>query len=114
MKKTFSLLIFLLSILLIINLTRDIYRLYRVRERIENTGEKLAQVEQENQELKEQKKYYQSDEFLEKEIRDKLQMSKPGEQIVLLPQNIGQKENGEEVEEKQEKQTWQKWLELFL
>jgi cell division protein FtsB len=114
MKRTLSLLIFLLSILLIINLSRDIYRLYRVKERIEQTGEKLEKVEQENRQLKDKKEHYRSEDFIEKEIRDKLQMAKPGEKIVILPQNIGQEEKKEKTEEEIEKQTWQKWLDLFL
>ena len=100
--------------MLIINLSRDIWRLYQVGGRVEQTEEKLVEAEEENKQLKEKKEHYSSEDFLEKEIRDKLQLAKPGETIVILPQNIGHEQKEENIKEEQEKQTWQKWLDLFL
>ncbi|PIS08798.1 hypothetical protein COT75_04945 [Candidatus Beckwithbacteria bacterium CG10_big_fil_rev_8_21_14_0_10_34_10] len=121
-NKRLSLLVFFLSFILIINLSRDVWRLYNSEERITKSQENLAKLKEENRELEELNKHYQSDEFLEEQIRNKLQMAKKGETIIILPEEISQgristsyegikKDTFEGKEEN--KQNWQKWLELF-
>lgn len=107
-------LIVLVGILLIFNLTRDIRRLLKASDQIKLAENQVRELEKENQQLEEKKEYYQSPEFIEEQARDKLNMAKPGETIVILPQNL------EEVLGKTKKVTppelpnWQKWWKLFF
>ena len=119
-NKTLSFVFFSLSIVLIINLGRDIFRLIKSEERVARGEEKLGEIEQENSDLKKTKEYYKSDQFLEEQIRNKLQMAKPGEKVLILPEElqegtgVGEESSfGEMAEDKGELANWQKWLELF-
>lgn len=121
-KKIISYLVFIFALLLIVGLIKDSWRLMHADERIKETKEKLARLKEENKQLLEKLDYYQSNEFLEEQIRNKLQMAKPGETILILPEEI----NGKRLEEaltssgqlvdsvvKEELANWQKWLRLF-
>jgi len=119
-NKILSFCFLIISLLLIVNLIRDVRRLIQAEERIVKTEESLAQIKEENEEFKKEKEYYQSEAFLEEQIRTKLQMAKPGETILILPEEIigenppaggGKVEEVEETEE--EFANWQKWLALF-
>lgn len=113
-NKIFSFLPLLISFVLGFNLGRDIWRLKKAEKRIFEAEQRLGEVKKENDDLEKQKEYYQSEQFLEEQIRDKLQMAKEGEKIVILPQEIiegGMEQDGETGEE--EKENWGKWLELF-
>ena len=118
-NKTLAFFVLLISFILIINLGRDIWRLIKAEERLIQTEKKLEQVKQDNKELKEIKERYQSDAFLEEQIRNKLQMAKPGEKIIILPETITQGEISSfsdqlvDAEERREAANWEKWLALF-
>ena len=99
-NKTLSFCFLIVSFLLIINLIRDVKGLIQAEQRIVKTEERLAQVKEKNERVKKEKEYYQSDAFLEEQIRTKLQMAKPGETILILPEEIDeiQVDKVEEVE----------------
>lgn len=98
---------------LVINFSRDIIRLLKNRERIDQAKEKLQKTETEHQQLKMQKNSFQTEEFIEREARNKLFMGKEGEVVVLLPEELKALEEEKlEVEEK-ELSIWRQWLELF-
>ena len=75
----------------------------------------LGLVVLKNQDLKKTKEFYQSDAFLEEQIRNKLQMAKPEEKIIILPEAIvnTQSEQLEESEQLEQLANWEKWLRLF-
>ena len=83
---------------------------------IEKTKVKIGKVEAENQKLAEQLEITQSEEFMEKQLRDKLGLAREGEIILVLPEaDIVRKlspQIPEEIEEKP-KPNWQKWMDLF-
>ncbi len=116
-NKSLAFFVLLISLILIINLGRDIWRLIRVEERLVQAEKKLEQVKNENQDLKKTKEFYQSDAFLEEQIRNKLQMAKPGEKIVILPEAISEEKASHSAEATRDKDketaNWQKWLGLF-
>ena len=116
-NKSLAFFVLLISFILIINLSRDIWRLIKAGERLVQAEKKLEQVKEENQDLKKTKDFYQSDAFLEKQIRNKLQMAKPGEKIVVLPERLQEGSGEEEVKEgekvNEEMANWEKWLALF-
>ena len=116
-NKIFVFCFLIFSFTLIINLGRDIHRLVKVGERVVKVKEKLEQAKEENEELRNTKKYYQSDAFLEEQIRNKLQMAKSGETVLILPPVLTEEKASaftEAAEDKEEElENWEKWLRLF-
>ena len=113
-RRLVTYLIFIFIILLIVGLIKDIWQLSHADDRVKQVEEKLAKAKQEKQEFNDKLKYYQSEEFLETQIRDKLQMVKPGETIVVLPEEITN--TSDEIKppkDMKELSNWQKWLKLF-
>lgn len=113
-KKAIQIVIIIIGISLIVNLTRDILRLLKTGGRIEQAENRLEETKGENKQLSEKKQYYASEEFIEETARDKLNMARSGETIVVLPPNlaevVGRKEKGAQPE----LPNWQKWWDLFF
>lgn len=114
-RRLVTYLIFIIVIMLIVSLVKDIWQLSHAGDRVKQTEEKLAKAKQEKQELNDKLKYYQTEEFLESQIRDKLQMNKPGETIVVLPEGLIADASDEIKPQKDagELSNWQRWLKLF-
>lgn len=115
-KRLLNLVILIIGIGLIINLSRDILRLLRSGDQIKQAEAKLKELDKESQQLKELREYYQSDEFIEEEARNKLNMARPGETVVILPPNIGELvgQAGEEVSRGDQLPNWKRWWRLFF
>ena len=101
---------------LVSSLVKSINRIKIGDSVIEKTKVKIEKAEVENQKLAEQLKITQSEEFMEKQLRDKLGLAREGEIILVLPEaDIVRKlspQSPEEIEEKP-KPNWQKWMDLF-
>lgn len=112
--KWVQILIILVGISLIVNLSRDILRLLRSADELRLAAQKVEKLQKESEGLAQKKEYYQSESFIEEEARNKLNMAKVGETVVILPPNL------EEVIGKKENQltkplsNWYQWLNLFL
>ncbi len=113
-NRTVQTIIIVGGIFLIFNLFRDILRLIRASEQIKLAEKKVEELEKETEELRHKREYYKSKDFIEEQARNKLNMAKPGEIIVILPPNIeevlGQ---GKEFSPPQ-LPNWKKWWQLFF
>lgn len=109
--------ILIFQIVLIGSLIRGIQLSGRSGERVDLLQEKKRQLEEENAKLKEDIAYVQSDYYIEKVAREELQKAKPGEQVVILPDNrteyIVPSDQGEN-EEKRQLANWEKWWILLV
>lgn len=115
MKNKFvQLVIFTAGIVLIINLSAGIRRLLGAFDQIKVARQKVVQLEEEKQLLSEKKKYYQSEEFIEEEARNKLNMARLGETIIILPPNLEQVLGQNKVERTPPLPNWQRWWKLFF
>lgn len=112
-KKFFSWIFLIINLLFIVNLIREIVWLSKAGERIKKTQNRFESLRQENFYLKQEKAYRESDEFAEKQIRDKLGMAKPEEYVVLLPREAKSKLEDAEESEK-ELANWRRWYNLFF
>ena len=90
---------------------------FKIRERrkellsqIETVEKEIQNVEKKNQELKAGISESQTEDYLEKEAREKLGLKKPGEEVVAI-KKIQSEEK--QKEQKEEKSLWQKILEFF-
>ncbi len=116
MKPFFSILISVVSLFLILNFSRELINLSQAGNRLEEIREDVKKLRFKNWQLKQEVDYRKTDEFLEKEIRDKLGMARKGETVVILPQEKIEKIASQAAAEKKERQLsiWRQWLELFL
>jgi len=90
---------------------------FKIRERrkellsqIETVEKEIQNVEKKNQELKAGISESQTQDYLEKEAREKLGLKKPGEEVVAI-KKIQSEEKP--TEQKEEKSLWQKFLEFL-
>lgn len=113
-KRLIHLVILIASIGLIINLSRDIPRLLGAGDQVELAERRLQELEEDHQKLLTKREYYQSEEFVEKEARDKLNMSRPEETVVILPPDVGQLLGQSERKSMPEITNWEKWWALFF
>lgn len=104
---------FLLTIFglyLIVSFSKDLLDLRQKGENISNNQLKLDQSIKENLELKKQLDEVKTPEFIEREARNKLGMSKPGEVVVILPKDLGLKKS---TDEERDIPNWKKWANVF-
>lgn len=101
--------ILVVGIIIIVNLSRSLFDLLKKDEVIDKTKNRLEKVEQENNDLKDKLSEVQSKDFVEKQAREKLNLGKEGEVVVILPSISPPPPE----EEKKVLANWEKWLELF-
>ena len=99
-----------------VSLVKNIVKINNVNQSIKDEEEKVEKIRQENAELKAKLEILRSDEYQEKQLRDKLGLAKEGELIVVLPEdevlrNLAPKHI--EEEETLPDPNWKKWLHLF-
>lgn len=83
---------------------------------VEKTRLRLEKIDDENRKLAEQFKIAQSDEFMEKQFRDKLGLAKEGEIIIVLPEASILRKLSPSIPEEEKiklRPNWQKWIDLF-
>ena len=110
--------LFFLGIWLVVSLSRDLWQLLQKRGRVEKMVVKKEELVVENLALKEKLEYVESEEFTEKEAREKLNMSKEGEVVVVLPEKITtadfQSANQQNQLTSENLPNYQQWLRLFF
>ena len=110
MRKFVLYTIIVFQILLIASLVRGIQLSRQSKTRIANLQETKKQLQDEQGKLREMGEYYQSTFYLEKVARDEMNLSKPGESVVIVPENQDiATEADQKPGEVEEKENWQKW-----
>ena len=110
MKKVLFCVIVIIFLFIINGLARSIYDIWQKKDFVTEAQKELSFQKQENQRLKSALSYSQTQEFIEKEARDKLFMVKKGEQRILLS-----KDTQETVQETKEMlPNWKQWWNLFF
>ena len=108
-----SLLVFLI---LASSLVKSIRRIKEGNAVIEKTKVRLEKINEENNKLSNQLQITQSDEFMEKQLRDKLGLAKEGEIILILPEPDIVRKLAPIIPEEEEikpKTNLEKWIDLF-
>lgn len=90
----------------------SVVRLVRAGDRVRQAERELEAEEALGKELSEQLKYVQSDEFVEKEAREKLGLGKSGEVVVVLP--ILEQKSPSFAKATEGDANWVKWGRLYL
>lgn len=113
MKKAIIALFVLIFLITLYNFFISIYSLWHKRDVLIKANNELISVKKQNQYLKKQLNLAGNPEFIEEQARDKLLLVRPGENMVIIPQNLlptatPPKKQADQIP------NWQKWLHLFL
>lgn len=114
-RRVIRLVIIGVSVVMVINLSRSIWDLWRRRDVLGERQEVLRRVEEENRRLQSELEYAQSPEFIEQEARNRLGLGREGETVVLLPKSQIPNPNDQTRGEKEENlPNWKRWWRLFF
>jgi len=114
MKRIVFFIILASSIFIINNLVRSIYTLWQKYDLVTLAQKERDRQKQENQRLKSQLSHVKSKEFVEETARNKLFLVKPGEQEVLIPEDLIKGTSTPSAQVKKDDPNWRKWWELFF
>lgn len=95
------------------NLAHGAWSSYQNASRLLEAEKRLAKAKEENDNLRSEVKYRESEFFIEKEARDKLGLAKKGETVVVVPQE-GVKGEQTEADPYQELSNPQRWWKVFF
>jgi cell division protein FtsL len=102
---------------LCLSLVRSVNRTRRAMSEIAEVQKRVDNLRQENEEMERRLEEESSGEFIEKQLRDKLNMAKNGEIVVVLPDPEIVKKFAPKVEEEHlnlPDPNWKKWMKLFF
>lgn len=113
MRKFWLYLVIIFQLGLLVSLTKGIQISLSAKNRVNELEKQKESLLAEKKRLEDEYKYVQSPEYLERVVRDELNLTKEGETIVLLPP--------QEVvtQQEQEKQmgpqtNWEKWVQVLF
>jgi cell division protein FtsB len=109
-------LIYVLLILLVISVYKNISKINQIYKRITEKEEDVKKLEEANKDLEEKVQESSNPDYIEKQIRDKLGLAKEGEIVVVLPPPEVLRKYAPVVEREEENlpdPNWKKWLHLF-
>ena len=112
MKKILFIVAIVASVFIINSLVRSIYDLWGKQDLITKAQKELEKEKMENQNLKSKLSKAQSSKFVEEEARNKLLLVKPGEEQVILPQDLPS--SSDSAKKKDTRPNFRKWWDLFF
>ena len=117
LKKYLNYILLFLAFLFIVSLIRNILRINRANKEILRAEERVDEAIAENNELKVKVEELRSPEFQEVQLRDKLDLAKEGEIVVVLPdEEVLRKLAPKRIEEENilPDPNWKRWMNLFF
>ena len=112
-----NLLIILAVVLFVISLARNIFKIFEAKKRVEEIRQRVEKLKSENALLGKKLDEVKSQEYIEKQLRDKLGLAKEGETVVVLPDEEILRQIATQTIEEEDylpDPTWKKWLKLFI
>lgn len=116
LKTAWRFLLVLLVILFIFSLWRNLIKIRQAKQKVKEAERQVEELKKETDELARKLEIIKSEEYKEKEIRDKLGLSKEGERIIVLPDEEILRKLAPRFEEEPETlpdPNWKKWARLF-
>lgn len=117
MKKYLRYILFVGILFVIFSMGRVTLGLLGKGKAIDQARAKVEGLKKEQEELLKTKEKIESDEFIEKEAREKLGLAKPGETVAVLPDQETLKKLAPKIEPEsfpEELPIWRRWVELFF
>lgn len=89
---------------------RIILQKFQVDSEISKLQDQIEKIKKNNEQLSYLVKYFDTPEYQEKQARERLNLKRDGEYVVVLPQNI----NNQEAPESAEKPNAKQWFNYFF
>ena len=105
-----------LGFLFLLSLIRNISKIADAEKRISKAQERVEKLRKENEETERRLAEVKGEEYIEKQLRDKLGLAKEGEIVVFLPDEETLRKIAPGIAEEEDvlpDPTWKKWLKLF-
>ena len=109
--------ILIIALILIASSVRSIVRIRKAGGELFKVEEEVEKIEFENQELRMRLDESQSNEYIEKQLRDKLGLARDDEVVVILPSEEVIRKFAPIRQEEQEtlpEPNWKRWVNLFI
>jgi cell division protein FtsB len=118
LRKLAVLPLFLLALYLIFHLSRSIWVTYRRTDRLSDLRQEITQLEGEKERLESERARRQTAAYVEEEARNRLNMVREGERMVVFPGTPKDAElNAEERRNSpapRPKANWRKWVKYWV
>ncbi|KKU03644.1 MAG: septum formation initiator [Candidatus Woesebacteria bacterium GW2011_GWE1_45_18] len=105
-----------LGFLFLLSLVRNVSKIADAEKRISKAQERVEKLRKENEETERRLAEVKGEEYIEKQLRDKLGLAKEGEIVVVLPDEETLRKIAPGIAEEEDvlpDPTWKKWLKLF-
>lgn len=109
-NRLITFLIYGLCIVFIVNLSRSIYSLWSKGSLVSEREDVRKTLSEANAKFKEDLSEVESPEFIEREAREKLNLQREGEMVVVLPK----RPQAVTTEAKSQDPNWLRWWKLFF
>src|SRR3989338_4046362 len=117
MKKYTHWIVLALSLFWIVSMGRSTFQLLGRGDATKEAEVRIRELEGEQARLLEVKEQVESQEFMEKEAREKLGLAKPGEVVVVLPADDVLRRLAPEFDQEhfaEEEPIYKRWIKLFF
>ncbi|MBI3485482.1 cell division protein FtsL [Candidatus Daviesbacteria bacterium] len=115
LKKASIGVIILLILIALFGLTKQITKALQAGKRLDIATDEVSKLQDENRNLQQRLSEVKSLSFIEQQARDKLNLAKPNETVVIIPKEQIEKVLGESKKIEDIKLTnWQAWLKLVF
>lgn len=117
MKKYLRWIILAVSLFLIVSMGRSTLQIFGRGNALEEARQRIRELEEEQARLLELKEKVESQEFMEKEAREKLGLAKPGEVVVILPPDEALRKLAPDFDTEhfaEELPIYKRWMRLFF
>ncbi len=111
-SKIFVILMLFLVILISYSIYKEINDQRDIRDNIKKLEQEKISLNEENINLIELLKYYKSDEYIELQAREKLNMAREGERVVIVPSNENSLKQVNNIQE--DMNNWKLWIKYFF
>jgi cell division protein FtsB len=124
-SRLFSVLLIVVSVAVLvavgISLGKEAYRRKQIQNEIGNLQQEIQKMSQDNNDLDNLISYLSTSEFKEKEAREKLNLQKGDETMIVLQKDVAPQNKTDNTQDESGKITvtdnsanWQKWLKIFF
>lgn len=116
MRKLFIIIVIIIVALVILtSLGRQISNALSSGSRLDQAADELTRIQDKNRKLKEKLAEAKNPQIIESILRDKLNLQRPGETVVIIPEELLNKVLGVKKQVEEIKiPNWQGWLRLFI
>lgn len=123
--KIFSGIFFLVGLAVLVyigvSLGKETYRKRQIQKEIEGLQAEISALGRENGEMENMISYFSSQEFQEKELREKMNLQKSDEKMIVIRKDVVQPEKNEQDKTDNSRfapvdnsPNWQKWWKFFF